>query len=136
MGLIPQTNLGSWFFRRPWVIGFGVLACPFLAFLSVFIYKSYENDLKIHTAKTKALDIAKACEHYNLDHSEYPDSLDDLIIQNENGKGPYLKSEALMDPWGKRFNYDKSGQMGNGNAVLVPDIFCQAPDGRIYGNFK
>src|ERR1700704_6258140 len=62
------------------------------------------NESKVSTAKIKARNVSQACEMYLVDHSSYPQSLDVLIVKDQDGKGPYLKGvDDLKDPWGNPF---------------------------------
>jgi general secretion pathway protein G len=99
------------------------------------------NESKVSTAKIKARNVSQACEMYFVDHSQYPATLDLLIQKDQDGKGPYLKGiDELRDPWGQPFQYDPSGQrnqaQGSAQGIIIPDVFCQTPDGRVVGNFK
>jgi hypothetical protein len=40
---------------------------------------------------------------------------------------------ALIDPWGKSFQYDPSGPKNQG---LAPDIWTEAPDGSVIANWS
>jgi general secretion pathway protein G len=98
------------------------------------------NESKVSTAKIKAKTVGQALEMYNVDHSAYPQSLDVLLTKDQDGKGPYLKTiDDIRDPWGNQFMYDPSGQKNSQSAaqgIIIPDVYCQTPDGRIVGNFK
>jgi hypothetical protein len=133
--LLPLINR-SRFRRRPWVVGLLAVVCAFLIVLSVIIFRSFEYDFKIQMAKNQVWEIDKACTQFYLAHKEeFPKSLDDLTIQYEDGTGPYLKRETIIDPWGKQFCYDPSGALHEG-PIPIPDIYCNAPDGRRFGNWK
>ena len=136
MVILPTLINGSRFRRRPWVVGFVAVAGTFLIFLSVSIFRSFEYDFKIQMAKNRVWEIDTACTKFYVEHKDgYPKSLDDLTIQCEDGTGPYLKRETLIDPWGKHFCYDPSGALHEG-PIPIPDIYCNAPDGRRFGNWK
>ncbi len=99
------------------------------------------NESKVSTAKMKARNISKAIDIFQVDNGEYPHQLDQLLQKHPvTMKGPYLQSvDDLLDPWGRPFNYDPTGQknLAAGAVVPIPDVFCQVPtDGRIVGNFK
>jgi general secretion pathway protein G len=69
--------------------------------------------------QTKAL--TAACTGYAAKHAgDFPESLDQLLQKDAAG-GPFLESpDALLDPWGQRYQYDKSGPMNN---AMKPDIW-------------
>lgn len=59
------------------------------------------------TAKVNIKSIDQAVEEYAMDHAgTYPDSLEQLIEKDENGRA-YLKAEEIpKDPWGLEYLYD------------------------------
>ena len=69
--------------------------------------------------------LTNACGSYATRHNgEFPDSLDQLLVKDAAG-GPYLESsDALLDPWGQKYQYDKTGQMNNG---MKPDNWTVDP---------
>ena len=69
--------------------------------------------------------LTQACTGYAAKHGgEFPNSLDDLLVKDETG-GPFLKSpDALLDPWGRKYQYDRTGQMNN---QMDPDIWTVDP---------
>jgi hypothetical protein len=93
------------------------------------------SDAKEDSSRIMAKVLSQACETYALKHNDaFPDSLEMLLQPDPaNGNQPYLKSrDALLDPWGVPFQYDRTGKRNNG---LRPDIYCKAPDGKIIGNW-
>ena len=97
------------------------------------------NESKVTQAKIKAKNIAKAVDTYYIDHSTYPQQLDQLLQKSEIGKGPYLTSrEEIIDPWNQPFQYDPSGQKNAaaGKVIQTPDVFTTTPDGRTVGNWS
>ena len=98
------------------------------------------NNSKISAAQAQARVISGTIEMYMLDHSgSAPGDLSLLLQRDQDGKGPYLKSpDALLDPYGRPFQYDPSGSRNaaRGAVVQIPDVFCIAPDGKEIGNFK
>jgi general secretion pathway protein G len=84
------------------------------------------------TAQSRVL--TQACQAYAVKHNgSFPDSLRQLLEKDEQGNGPWLETvDALKDPWGKEYQYDKSGQH---NRSLRPDIWAVAPDGTQIGNW-
>jgi general secretion pathway protein G len=99
------------------------------------------NESKVNTAQIKARNISNAIEMFYVDNSMYPQTLDQLLVQDPTTKkGPYLKSiDDIMSPIdGRPFNYDPTGQIGlqKGNVVATPDVYITLNDGRVIGNFK
>jgi hypothetical protein len=77
--------------------------------------------------------LTSACNAFKLKNGRWPANLEELLQKNDNG-GPYLESrDALLDPWGNRYQYDVKGPMNNGTR---PDIWTEVPnDGRKLGNW-
>jgi general secretion pathway protein G len=101
---------------------------------SIYVFK-FLHDAKVDAAKVSANNIAKAIQAYEVRNGAPPDSLQVLIQPPEGGR-PYLEGgqTALIDPWGKQFQYDPSGQHNGGTK---PDVFTIDPDsGQPIGNWK
>ena len=65
-------------------------------------------------------------------HNDWPDNLEQLTVKDTLGM-KYLESlDAIKDPWGKPYIYEKSGAK---NAGEQPDIYTTAPDGEMIGNW-
>lgn len=68
--------------------------------------------------------LTQAVQAYNLKHGQFPDTLEMLLDPSVRG-GPYLESkDAIIDPWGKQYIYEKSGTKNKG---LKPDIYSIPP---------
>lgn len=78
-------------------------------------------------------DLTKAVKSYWLkNNQQWPPSLDALLTKE--GSGPFLEDvQAIVDPWGKRYQYDPSGGRNGG---MRPDIWTMAPDGEEIGNWQ
>ncbi len=66
-------------------------------------------------AETQLVNLETAVETYRFDVREYPDSLEDLVMDSgESGwSGPYLgrnEVEVPRDPWGNEYHYEASGR--------------------------
>ena len=77
--------------------------------------------------------IETACTAYKLRNGDYPQSLQVLVTPDDGSSKPYLDSaEAILDPWGKQYQYDAGGGRNNGQK---PDVWTTTPDGRMIGNW-
>lgn len=106
--------------------------------LGGYYYFGALNDSKISSARTQAENISKAVKAYQIDHGEFPASLEVLLTTSEIGKGPYLeRRDALLDPWGKPYQYDVSAtrNIAAGAVVKIPDVYTRTPDGAEVGNW-
>ena len=66
---------------------------------------------KIRTAKFQIQNFEQALDSYRLDVGHYPQTLQDLVINEEqapNWNGPYMRS-IPKDPWGMEYQYDREG---------------------------
>ena len=106
-----------------------------LAGMGGYYFLGQADEARKSTAKTQVKGtLTQAVETYYVQHkSQWPDSLMTLLQRDAEGLGPYLKSqEALIDPWGRPYQYDPAGGRNNG---IVPDIWTVAPDGKEIGNW-
>jgi general secretion pathway protein G len=103
-----------------------------LAGLGGYYFLGALEDAKVDTAKTNLKTLTTACEAYSIKRG-FPDSLEQLLVRDENG-GPYVKGpEFLLDPWQNHFTYNKAGTRNNG---LSPDIsFTHPKTGEVIGNW-
>src|SRR4029077_19804253 len=100
LALGPRPHRAKENVRRLRIFAYGAGGCVFLSVLMVLGWRYFGNDVKATTAKIKAREIAKACERYFVDHGQYPISLEGLLASDQDGKGPYLESDTIRDPWG------------------------------------
>ena len=68
--------------------------------------------------------LTKAVETYKIRHNRWPDSLDQLLSGDEKGPPILEDRDAIKDPWGGAFQYDRSGPMNRG---IRPDIWATDP---------
>ncbi len=80
------------------------------------------------TAKAQAVTLYQAVQSYATQHGgQYPQSLEELAQPDPLTNRPYLeKREALMDPWGRPYQYNPSAVSNTG--APVPEIFCINPE--------
>ncbi len=104
-----------------------------LAGIGGYYYLQRVDEAKKQVAQTQSKDtLTKAVQTYKLDHGDYPASLEALLVRTEDGHGPYLDNvEALVDPWGRPYQYNPAGPNNNG---LKPDIWSESPFGPL-GNW-
>ena len=98
---------------------------------SYYVMQRFE-DAKLTTAKTGADKISQQLETYKLNYESFPATLGELTQKGANG-GPYLREDELLDPWKKPYQYDPNGPKNNG---YKPDVYTNAPNGSVIGNFK
>jgi general secretion pathway protein G len=98
---------------------------------SVYVFR-YLEDAKVGRAKADCATLAKAAQAYEIQFGQLPESLQQLV-QTPDGRKPFVEPDALMDPWGKPYQYDPSGQHNN---ALRPDVYTVTPEGLQVGNWK
>jgi len=64
-------------------------------------------------------------EAYKLRHAKYPVSLEVLAQKPPDGKPAMVKPEALIDPWGRPYEYNPAGER---NKSIKPDIWSLGPN--------
>jgi len=103
-----------------------------LAGIGGYYFVQAQEDAKKGTAKAQTKVLTQACEAYRISHGFYPQSLQILLQQDEEG-GPYLKTmDALIDPWKQNYQYNQAGPNNGGRQ---PDIWAQSPQGQQIGNW-
>lgn len=132
----PKIEIGHPWMIPPavWMLIFGVLVCGSMgAAGAFFIGPCGGGASQADIARTQTSGaLTHACQAYRLKSGEWPEKLDDLVVQGAAG-GPYLESpDALVDPWGGRYFYDRKGTRNNG---AKPDIWAVTPDGVEIGNW-
>lgn len=93
-------------------------------------YFSQVGKSEVQVAKAQIESLDKALDLYRLDNRRYPSTEQGLRALVEkpaseaNWKGPYLKKEIPVDPWGKAYVYRQPG------ARYDFDLISYGRDGR------
>lgn len=91
--------------------------------------KAQDDEKKNKQVRVRLVALTKAVEAFALKNKgEFPDNLEVLAA----GKLPFLETDDLLDPWGQRFMYDKSGRKNHGE---WPDIWTNTPNKETFGNW-
>ena len=93
---------------------------------SIYIFR-YLEDAKVDTARQNMQNLEKACKTYILKSGGHaPPTLGELLQPSDGGR-PFIDGgqSALIDPWGKPFQYNG----GNVNGAGDPDpvVFTTNP---------
>lgn len=105
-----------------------------LAGIGGFFLMQALSDSQKDLAQTQArTTLTQACQAYAIKHNgQFPESLQQLLQKDARG-GPWLEDpDALKDPWGQPWQYDRSGPRNNNRK---PDIWTKGPDGADIGNW-
>src|SRR5262249_18710746 len=104
-----------------------------LASLGGYYLLGQVDEARKSAAKTQVRTLTQQAEPSKLNNFDTPPNLRPLTEKDRGGGPPLLKSqEALMDPWGREYGYDPSGQKNGGTQ---PDIWSGGPSGsELIGN--
>jgi general secretion pathway protein G len=87
---------------------------------------------RVTAAQTQISTFGTALDAFEVDTGSYPrgqDGLNQLVAQPgdvQNWRGPYLKSDIPLDPWGHPYIYEFPGRMNPSGY----DIRSMGPDGQ------
>jgi hypothetical protein len=88
-----------------------------------------EKEDKVKLARTYIKTIEQVLAVYQLKYGHYPAKLKTLV----EGPRPYFaKPEAILDPWGKPWEYNPAGKRNKGKK---PDLWTVTPDKQLISNW-
>jgi general secretion pathway protein G len=87
------------------------------------IYMRQLDDAKKDTAKAQCHLLAQTAEAYYTKYGDWPGSLASLTQPTADGGKPYLEPSALVDPWGREYQYQVPGQ--HHASTGKPDVWSQ-----------
>lgn len=96
------------------------------------------GDAKVSATKAQIELFALALDAYRLDNDFYPSTMQGLQAlrsrpdgepEARNWRGPYLRKEVPLDPWGRAYVYTSPGQ-ANGESY---DLLSHGRDGTVGG---
>jgi len=90
------------------------------------IYMRALDDAKKDTAKTQCHALAEVAQRYQLKYGEFPPSLETLTQPTADGGKAYLETSALVDPWGRPYQFTAPGP--HHAATGAPDVWSQGPN--------
>jgi general secretion pathway protein G len=94
-----------------------------LAGVGGVIYQRYMDEARKSTAQSQSRILAETASAYQLKYGEYPASLDALIQPTADGGKPFLEASALIDPWGRAYQYAVPGP--HHPSTGAPDVWSQ-----------
>lgn len=112
-----------------------LLVLVILATLAAIVVPKFagrSEQAKITAAQAQIANFEIVLDAFEVDNGFYPkgrDGLQALIVQpNEakNWRGPYLKQEIPLDPWGNEYVYEYPGK----HNINGYDLYSMGPDGR------
>lgn len=103
-----------------------------LAAIVVPKFAGRTEQAKEAAARTQISTFETTLDAFEVDNGYYPkgkNGLDSLVIppqDAQNWRGPYLKQDIPLDPWGNAYVYECPGKFN----VATYDLFSAGPDGR------
>ena len=103
-----------------------------LAAIVVPRFTGRSEQAKITAAQTQIASFETALDSFEVDNGYYPkgdDGLQDLIEKPNDAtgwRGPYLKQDIPLDPWGNAYIYECPGKYNEAGY----DLMSMGPDGR------
>ena len=91
---------------------------------------------RLTAAQSQISTFGTALDAFEVDMGYYPkgkSGLNDLVVSprdGQNWKGPYMKNDIPLDPWGNAYIYEYPGKR---NAKSY-DLMSMGPDGRAGGD--
>ena len=92
--------------------------------VGVVKYMAYLKDAAVDTAEVKLREVGKTLEIYYSQNFTYPETLEELVAPEEEGKEAVLKASALVDPWKNEIQYTP-----NQGEDPPFDLISAGPDG-------
>jgi general secretion pathway protein G len=89
------------------------------------IYLRYLEEAYKDRARIDVRTLTQVVETYQVKHGDYPASLAVLTQPQQDGSKPYLEPSALIDPWGREYQYTPQGQHHPNTGK--PDIYSMGP---------
>jgi hypothetical protein len=87
---------------------------------------------KERVAQVQVKTLTVAAQVYFINNASWPRSLTDLARPQPNGGKKFVDANALVDPWGKPYQYDPKGRRNEGDH---PDVWTVTPGGKTIGNW-
>jgi general secretion pathway protein G len=101
-----------------------------LAAIVVPKFTGRSKDARITAARTDIANIELALDAYEVDNGRYPTKSEGLkaLVENRSNsvswKGPYLKRDVPLDPWGNQYIYILPGRQN----TYGYDLYSYGPD--------
>jgi len=112
-----------------------LLVLAILATLAAIVIPKFAGrteQAKLTAAKAQIANLGTALDSYEVDTGAYPSGNDGLraLLErpgNVDGwRGPYMKQDIPLDPWGHPYVYEFPGKRGENRY----DLYSFGPDGR------
>ena len=89
------------------------------------IYLRYLDDDKKDVAKTQVETLTNTLQTYMIKYGDYPPTLMSLTQMMADGSPAYLEMSAVIDPWGRPYEYSPQG--AHHQQTGKPDVWSNGP---------
>jgi general secretion pathway protein G len=90
------------------------------------------GESKVNVAKANLKTLADAADTFEMNNGRKANSIDELAAPQPNGGKPLVPSDLLVDPWGKKYQFDPNGPKNQGAKA---DVSTTTPEGKTIGNW-
>ena len=77
------------------------------------------GDSKAARSRLELKNLDKTAQAYQAKNRAWPDSLEDLASRQQDGSEGYLAKSALVDPWGRPYQYDRNNRHPDNDQPLI-----------------
>lgn len=130
-----QPAAASWRAVRGFTLIELLLVLVILGVLAAIVVPKFAGrteQARMTAAQTQIATFGTALDAFEVDNGYYPkgrNGLQDLVVQPNdapNWRGPYLKGDVPLDPWGRPYIYECPGRHNPSSY----DLMSVGPDGR------
>ena len=116
-----------------------LLVLVILAALAAVVVPKFagrSKQAKVTAAQSQITNFETALDAFEVDNGYYPEGEDGLLwlieqpSDSDDWRGPYLKKDIPLDPWGNAYIYDYPGRQNEAGY----DLMSLGPDGREGGD--
>jgi general secretion pathway protein G len=77
------------------------------------------GESKAARTRLELKNLDKTVQAYQAKNRAWPDSLEDVATQQSDGSEGYVAKSALVDPWGRPYQYDRNDRHPENDQPLI-----------------